>query len=59
MSRYQIENTVSGVILGIYEGATETEALDACARDAGYADYAAVPMQNPEDGEIVVTKIED
>lgn len=29
-----------GVILGTYSGATEAEALDAAAKDAGFADFA-------------------
>jgi len=38
---FRIYNTISGIALGDYDGATEAEALDAMARDAGYADYAA------------------
>ncbi|MFH1268920.1 MAG: hypothetical protein ABIK89_24605 [Planctomycetota bacterium] len=38
--QYRIENAASGVDLGIYEGDTEAEALDALARDAGYSDHA-------------------
>lgn len=56
MTSYTIENTVSGMILGTYEGATEAEALDAMARDAGYADYAEAQKVAPAaDGEIKVT----
>ncbi len=40
--RYQITQTASGADLGIYEGATEADALDALARDAGYDSYAAI-----------------
>lgn len=40
MARYQIENTISGVVLGVYEGASKADALDAMARDCGYRDYA-------------------
>lgn len=55
--RFQIENTVSGLILGVYEGATEAEALDAMARDAGYADYAEAQKVAPaDDGEIAITE---
>ena len=39
MKRWRIENTASGVVLGVYEGETENDALDAMARDAGYRDY--------------------
>lgn len=37
--RYQITSS-EGADLGIYEGETEADALDAMARDAGYADEA-------------------
>ena len=39
IKRYQIEQTVSGVVVGIYEGETPDQALDAMAQDAGYKDY--------------------
>lgn len=58
MHTYEIENTKSGIILGQYEGATEAEALDALARDAGYTDYADMCAVAPAaNGEIVVTEI--
>jgi len=38
--KFQIQNTTSGAVLGVYEAETVQEALDAMARDAGYADYA-------------------
>jgi hypothetical protein len=41
MTQYRIESE-AGIVMGIYEGADEAEALDAYARDAGYADYAEV-----------------
>jgi hypothetical protein len=39
LPRYQIENVRSGVVLGVYKASSEADALDAMARDAGYADY--------------------
>lgn len=60
MSKYEITNTRSGLVLGVYEGATEAEALDAMARDAGYADYAECCEVAPaEEGEIVVREIKE
>ena len=60
MSKYEITNTISGVILGVYEGATEAEALDAMARDAGYRDYADCCEVAPaRDGEIVVREVRE
>lgn len=41
MTRYLISNRSSGAELGVYEGETEAEALDAMARDAGYDSFAA------------------
>lgn len=40
MKSFQINQTVSGVIIGTYEGETPEQALDAMAQDQGYADYA-------------------
>ena len=53
--RYKIENTTSGLIMGIYEADSEKAALDAMARDAGYDDYADLDEQTPaRPGEIDV-----
>lgn len=58
MSKYSIENTISGVVLGEYEANSEAEALDAMARDAGYTDYAAACKVAPTvEGEIKVTLV--
>jgi hypothetical protein len=59
MSNYLIANTRSGVELGIFEGATEDEALDAMARDAGYPNYEACCEVAPSRaGEIVVREVQ-
>lgn len=42
MNSYSISNKISGSFLGIYVAESEADALDAMARDAGYADYAEV-----------------
>lgn len=55
MTRYNIFNTLSGVSLGTYEADSEAGALDAMARDAGYADYAEANDVAPSaPGEIMV-----
>lgn len=55
---YQVENTVSGMILGVWEAASEAEALDAMARSAGYLDYADARRVSPEaDGDLLVTEV--
>ncbi len=55
MTTFRITNIVSGMIFGEYEGITPTDALDALARDAGYADYAAASDVVPaKDDEILV-----
>lgn len=57
MTTYTIENTASGVVLGTYEAESAETALDAMARDAGYADYAACCAEAPAaDREIVVSE---
>jgi hypothetical protein len=54
---WQIINTISGADLGTYPGRTATEALDAMAQEAGYADYAALAAEIPaQPGEILVTR---
>jgi hypothetical protein len=39
--------TANGTPMGDYQGATEAEALDAYARDAGYSDLADLNEQHP------------
>jgi hypothetical protein len=56
MTKYLIENKVSGATLGEYEGENEAEALEACARDAGYKSFADQNSVIGSDGsDIVVT----
>ena len=47
--RYEIHST-QGIFLGVYEGIDEQGALDALARDAGYADHADACLQTNTDG---------
>lgn len=59
MSKYLITNTHSGVEIGLYEGNTEAEALDAMARDAGYSDYTECCEVTPtRKGEITVLLVQ-
>lgn len=44
MNSYRIESE-AGVDMGIYQGETEQEALDAMARDAGYKSVADADSQ--------------
>ncbi|MFN9086731.1 MAG: hypothetical protein ACK5W7_04305 [Gemmatimonadaceae bacterium] len=58
-TRFQIENTASGEILGQYHAETEAQALDLMAQDAGYRDYAEAQEAAPtQDGEIAVTVVD-
>ncbi len=58
--RYRIENTKSGLELGVYEGSSKEDALDALARDAGYDDYDhALYVAPASEGEILVTELPD
>ncbi len=40
MALYSIENVKTGESLGVYQADSVVEALEAMARDAGYATYA-------------------
>ncbi len=56
--KYQIENTLSGIILGVYEGTSVRDALNAMAQDAGHQDYEDMCEVAPaRPGEISVTEV--
>ena len=48
--KYEISNTIGGVILGVYEGEIEQDALDAMAQDAGYKDAADMEATTGDPG---------
>lgn len=50
--QYRIHNATSGHIFGAYPGDTAEEALEAYARDAGYADLAT--LRSEHDGSDIV-----
>jgi hypothetical protein len=53
MKHYRISNETTGLELGVYEGETQQEALDAMARDAGYADHAQATLVAGDTGIMV------
>lgn len=53
MSLYRLISS-AGLDMGVFEGETEAEALDAMARDAGYRDQAeASEVAGPWDGRVI------
>ena len=50
MTSYKIESVQSGVVLGVWEAESAAAALDAMAREAGYADHAEACRESGDDG---------
>lgn len=55
--KFIIGNKLSGVNLGTYEAETQAEALDAMARDAGYANYADIGPAISGGDDLVITEV--
>ena len=58
MTTYRVENTSTGLILGDYIAETVEEALDKCARDAGYKDQADIAEQLGQHQPLVAYEVE-
>jgi hypothetical protein len=56
--KFEIANRNSGLVLGVYEGDTKEQALDAMARDAGYSSYAAIPEEVGSEDDLIVAEVE-
>lgn len=57
VKEFRIFNVASGHDLGIYEGNTRVEALEAMAKDSGYRDYAHACEVVPEFADVLVEEI--
>jgi cell division septation protein DedD len=55
--KYQIENTLSAVILGIFEADSEAEALEMMAKECGYRSYVEA-CEIADGKDIIVTEAE-
>lgn len=58
MTTYTITST-AGIHLGTYTAADKASALDALARDAGYADYAEAQAIAPSINDLIVEEEEN
>jgi len=57
MASFQIVSS-AGVVFGVYQGATAAEAIDAMARDAGYASEADTVARGIEPFDGVVREVQ-
>jgi hypothetical protein len=58
MTKWQIENAATAVVLGVYEGVTANDALDAMAQDAGYSDYQDMKNETGS-SQLIVEEVEE
>ena len=60
MAKWKITSDASGADLGVYEGDTAGDALDAMAREAGYGSHSEACAVTGDDGRhLRVTRVED
>lgn len=58
MPAYRVINTVSGVDLGVYEGESVSDALEALARDAGYRDVVEMnEVTGSDNSDLVILEV--
>ena len=58
MATFIISNPQTSFTFGAYEAEDEQGALDAMARDAGYADFAAACEVTGEADELIVERVQ-